>query len=316
MKQKYDVIIIGGAAAGLSAAIYAARREMKTLVITKDVGGQALLTADIQNYTGTFCITGPDLMDKFKKQAEKFGAEFEYEEIEKIEKKDEKDFIVKTDNHAHRAKSVIIASGKEPRELGVPGEKKFKGKGVTYCATCDAPLFKDKNVAIVGGGNSAFEAVALTQKIAKKVNLIHHSDKFKAEKILIDSTKKAKNVDMHSFSEVKEIKGKNFVESIIIENNKTDRKSELKTDGIIIEIGFIVDPDPFKDLVKTDDKNQIIIDNKGKTSESGVFAAGDTTNTPYKQIVISAGEGAKAALASFEYLHGAGSVVGDWGKSN
>jgi len=298
-KKKYDVIIVGGGAAGLSAAIYSARREMKTLVITREIGGQALLTSDIQNYPGVKKVAGPDLMEKFKSQAEKFGAKFQFEEIKKIVKKGEKKIAVVGNKNQYLTKSVIIASGKEPRKLGVPGEAEFEGKGVSYCATCDAPLFRGKVITIVGGGNSALEAALISSKIAKSVYLIHRRDKFRGEHILIEQVKNAKNIKIFYNTKVSKISGKNFVEKITLKNNQ---KREIKTDGLIIEIGFVVNPAPIKELVELDKENQIKIDNKCRTSVPGVFAAGDTTNTPYKQIVISAGEGAKAALSAFEYI--------------
>jgi len=311
----YDTIIIGGGAAGLTAAIYTSRRALKTLVITQDIGGQAATTPDVENYPGFDFISGAELMQKFQKQAEKYDTQFIFQEVKKIEKKDNL-FLVKTNADQFEAKSIILAFGLTHRHLGIPGEEEFSGKGVSYCAICDMPLFKDKTVVVIGGGSAAFDTALLGSQLAKKVYLIHRRSEFRGEEILEDKVKKTKNIELVLNSIPKEIKGDKVVESIIVQDvNDESRIREIKTDGIFIEVGFMVKADLVQGLVGLDERNQIIISKNSETSCSGIFAAGDVTDIAYKQIVISAGEGAKAALQAYKYLQGKKDMaVGiDWG---
>lgn len=308
----YDVVIIGGGPAGLTAAIYASRRALKALILSRDLGGQAARTYDIENYPGLPKISGIDLTKTMKIQAENFGAEFKYEEVKQI-KKLKSDFSIQTINHKYRAKSIILAFGKQPRELKIKGEEEFKGRGVSYCATCDAPFYKNKTIIIVGGGNSALDAAILTSKIAKKVYLVHRSQ-FSAEQVLIDKANKLKNIEVIMPDNLIEIKGDKVVKSAILESGK-----EIATDGVMVEIGYVVDRSLIKDFIKTNDNNQIEVNNIQETSKKGVFAAGDLTITPYKQIVIATGEGAKAALSCYDYIQrieGKKGIIGDWQKLN
>ncbi len=312
----YDVIIVGGAAAGLTAAIYTCRRAMKTLVITQDIGGQAAITPDVENYPGFEQVDGLELMQKFYKQAQKAGAEFVIEEVKAIERGPDT-FKVVNNTSTHEARAVILAFGLTHSHLGVPGEEELIGKGVSYCATCDAPLYKNKEVAVVGGGNSALDAAILLSKIAKKVYLIHRRDKFRGEEILVKKVKEADNIEILYNNKVVEIKGEQVVNGIIVVNiNDEQQKKEIPINGVFVEIGFRVNADFIKDLVKLDNKNQIIISPDCETSIPGIFAAGDVTNISYKQIVVSAGEGAKAGLQAYKYLNaGKNSAIGiDWGK--
>ncbi len=308
-KELYDVIIIGGGPAGLTAAIYAARRALKTLVLSSDIGGQISKSSSVENYPGIDQTNGINLAMSFFKQAKKFGAKILFEEVKKITPEKEI-FSVATNANAYSTRSVILASGKKPRQLGVPGEEEFLGKGVTYCATCDAPFFKDKNVVVAGGGNSALDAALLCTSFAKQVYLIHRSPEFRAEQIMIDKIKGNKKICVLLSSEIREIRGESKVESIILSNDQ-----KIDTDGVIIEVGFMVDRSILEGLVETDNLGQIITGTTQTTSAPGIFAAGDITQTPYKQVVISAGEGAKAALAAFDYvqkLSGKKGIVADW----
>ena len=297
--KTYDVIIIGGGPAGITAAIYTARRLLKTLVITKEPGGQVVKTPDIENYPGFELISGPELAQKFMSQAKKFGAEIMYDEVILLDQKNN-EFIISGQKEKYRSKSLILAFGKVPRKLNIPGETEFKGRGISYCSTCDANFFKGKNVAVNGGGNSAFDAALLLSKTAKEVYLIHRRDEFTAEEVLIEKVKKAKNVEIITSATIEKIEGDQTVKSITIRHQNKDKK--IKVDGLFIEIGYIVEDGLIKNFVKMDEKNQIIVGKDYKTSRPGVFAAGDLTNSYYKQIVISAGEGAIAALSAAKYL--------------
>lgn len=312
----YDTIIIGGGAAGLTAAIYAARRTLKTLVISQDIGGQAATTTHIENYPGYDLVDGAILMQKFQQQAQKFGAEFAYEEVQKIIKLDDDTFKVKTPANEYTGKTLILAFGLTRQKLGMPGEEKLAGKGVAYCATCDAPLYKGKVVAVVGGGNSALDAALLLSKISPKVYLIHRRDEFRGEEVLVNEIKKAKNIELVLNSKPVAVNGDKLVESIVVSDvNDENKKREIKVQGVFVEIGLVAKPDIIKGLVDLDKKNQVITTKDGATSSPGIFAAGDITDIQYKQVVISAGEGAKAALQAYKYLQGKkGAPVGiDWG---
>ncbi|MBT4322187.1 thioredoxin-disulfide reductase [Candidatus Woesearchaeota archaeon] len=309
--KSYDVLIIGGGSAGLTAAIYTCRKKLKTAIISADWGGQTLLTNHIENYPGFDLIPGPELMSKFRSQAEKFGAELITKKVSKIEKNKDLFQIETSDGEEYTSKAVILGSGKTPRRLGIPGEDKFFGKGVSTCATCDAPFFHDKNVAIIGGGNSALEAAELLSKIAKNVYLTHRSEEFRADEVTVEKVRKIKNINFLTNKTPLEIKGDKFVTSLMIEDVKTKEEEELLVDGIFVEIGYELDTDWVKHLVKRNKSNEIIIDDRCRTSQPGFFAAGDVSTVPYKQTVISAGEGAKAGLESYKYIKGEDVAI-DW----
>jgi len=297
--KKYDVIIIGGGPAGITAAIYTARRLLKTLIITKEPGGQVVKTPDIENYPGFELISGPELAQKFMSQAKKFGAEIVFDEVLRLDEKNS-DFIISGRKKNYRSKSLILAFGKVPRKLNIPGEEEFKGKGISYCSTCDAPFFKNKIVVVNGGGNSAFEATLLLSRTAQKVYLIHRRDEFTAEEIMINKIKKVKNVEIITSATIDKIEGDQVVRSITVSHKGKKRKIEIA--GFFIEIGYMVEDGLIKKFVEMDEKNQIKVNKDHSTSREGVFAAGDLTNSYYKQIVISAGEGAIAALSAAKYL--------------
>lgn len=305
----YDVIIIGAGPAGLSAAIYASRRALKALVLGIDIGGQIAKSSEIGNYPGFEKISGVELIMKFKAQALAYGAEIKIEQAKKITK-EKSAFIIETIREKYETKSIILAFGKQPKELDVPGEDQFKGRGVTYCATCDAPFFRNKTVVVVGGGNSALDAALLSSKYANKVYLIHRRDILTGEAILIDKVKSDPKIELLLNETIKEIVGENVVSSI-----KLDSGKEIKTDGVIVEVGYVINRSLVEGLVETDEKNQIIVDQLQQTSIKGIFAAGDLTTTPYKQVVISSGEGAKAALSCYNYiqmLEGKKGTAIDW----
>ena len=313
----YDLIIIGGGPAGLTAGIYASRRDLKNLIITKDIGGQASTTSYVENYPGYEKVGGFELMQKFQKQAETFGSQFKYEEIVEVAKTNNHFSIKTTAGNQYQALSLILAFGKTPSNLNVPGEKEFTGHGVSYCATCDGPLFKNKTVAIIGGGNAALESADYLAQICQKVYLIHRRNEFRGEEVLVQRIKALKNVEILLEKVITKISGEKFVKAIEIEDVNSKKKEELSVDGIFVEIGHTVNAQAIKDLVKLNENKEIIVDADCQTSEPGIFAAGDVTNLKYKQIVISAGEGAKAALSAYKYVQqikGLKEPIFDWGK--
>ncbi len=294
----YDVVIIGAGMSGMTAAIYTTRRELKTLVIASELGGQMAKNAEIENWPGEEHLNGAQLAQKIQKQAQKFGAEFKFEFVKKITA--QKDcFDIKTAFNRYRTKTVILAFGKTPRKIGVVGEDKLIGKGVSYCVTCDGPFFRGKDVAVVGGGNSALDAALLLSKISPKVYLIHRREQFTAEALAVDKVKQALNITMILGANVLEIIGEDKVEKIKLDTGKVTNVL-----GLFIEIGSEVDDSLTKNLVKIDENKQVIVDQNQMTSVPGIFAAGDLTNTPYKQLVIAAGEGAKAALSAYHFIEG------------
>lgn len=309
----YDLIIIGGACAGLAAATYAGRRAMKTLIITKDIGGQIATTPDVYNYPGIDFISGPDLSLAMQSQALKWGAEMAFDEITAIEKRGEMDFSIKGLEKEYLTKSIILAYGKTPKSLGIPGEKKYAGKGVSYCVTCDAPLYRNRNVVVVGGGSSAMEGALILSKICEKVYLVHRRNEFRGEDVLLQQINETSKIELVLSSVSEEVVGENGVVSgLKVKNIESNEFQTLAVSGIFVEIGFLVNSGMVKHLVELDKLNQIITNNRQETSNPGIFAAGDITDTPFKQAVISASEGAKAALQAYSYINEGKPVGVDW----
>jgi len=309
----YDVIIVGAGPAGLTSAVYTTRRALKTLIISKDIGGQASWTDMIENYPGFEKIGGLELMQKFQEQAKIAGGEFLMTEVSSLKKID-KLFEVKTlDGKEFKAKAVILNFGLTPRNLEVPGEKELIGRGVAFCATCDGPLYKGKDVVVIGGGNSALDAAEYLSHIVNKVYLLHRRDTFRAEQVLIDELNAAKNVEIIYNANAAEVKGGNKV-SALVYKTKDGNIAEIKVDGIFIEIGHIAKTEWLGDLVEYTDRKEIKISRDCETKTPGLFAAGDVTDITYKQVVISAGEGAKAALQTARFLQGSKILVPDWKK--
>jgi alkyl hydroperoxide reductase subunit F len=296
----YDLIILGAGPAGITAAIYAARKRLNFLVITKNVGGQAALSADVENYTGYQYISGFELARKFEEHMREFNMEVkEGEEVVEVKKKGEV-IEVKTDKGTYESRALIIATGARPRTLNVPGEREFKNRGVTYCATCDAPLFADMDVAVIGGGNSALDATLQLVKIARKIYLINKNPRFRGDEVMIEKVQASDNVRILYNTNTLEILGDKMVTGIRVER---DGKQEiLNVRGVFIEIGYIPNSDFVAGLVERNERGEIAIDRYNRTNVRGIFAAGDVTTVPQKQIIIAAGEGAKAALSAHEYL--------------
>ncbi len=297
----YDTIIIGAGPAGLTAAIYAARREMKALVVGKEIGGQVMWASEIENYPGFKKIDNYELISKMQEQVMSLGVDIKTEEIKKIEKKED-NFILHSNKENFTASTVIIAMGLSPRRLAIPGEKEFTGKGISYCANCDGPFYKNKEVAVVGGGNSALDAAEILSKIAGKVYLIHRREEFRGFESLREEVKNKKNIELVLNSEVKEISGEGKVEKAKVINNKTDKEKEINIAGIFIEIGRIASTDLVGEWVERDKVSQIKVDKKQMTKTPGLFAAGDVVSGEFKQITIAAGEATIAALAAYQYL--------------
>jgi alkyl hydroperoxide reductase subunit F len=298
----YELIIIGGGPAGMTATVYAARKKLNTLLISHDIGGQVLWTTGIENYMGYQFIEGLELMKKFEEQVKQFPLDVKTgERVSSLSQTDGGFEAATEEGESYRAKAAIIATGKRPRQLNVPGEEKLKGKGVTYCAICDGPLFTGENVAVIGGGNSALEAAEDMVKIAEHIYLVSLTP-LTGDQILIDKVKAASNLTMFPEHEVLEIKGEARVEGIKIRDLKSKEEKELDVGGIFIEIGLIPNSEPFKEIVRLNRLGEIEINCANETSVLGLFAAGDVTNVPEKQIVVAAGEGAKAALKAHRYL--------------
>jgi len=299
----YDLIIVGGGPAGVSAGIYASRYGLNTLLITKEFGGQlAKKAVAIENYPGFPEISGLDLIKEFEKHLKKYKIETVKDTVRKLEKKDDK-FKVMTEKNEFEAGAIIVATGADPRKLEVPGEEEFIGKGVSYCVACDGPLFRDKVVAIIGGGNTGFEAALFMSKIAKKVYILEYNLSPAADKINQDRAAGVPVVKVITNAALEKIEGEKFVNSLTYKDRATGKENNLKIDGVFVEIGTQPATSFAKGLVDFNEVDEIIIDSKtGKTSTPGLFAAGDADDVPYRQVVIAAGEGAKAALSVIKYL--------------
>jgi len=300
----YDLIIIGGGPAGITAGIYAARQKINTLLITKSFGGQVARKAvAIKNYPGFEEISGMELIKKLEKHLRKQKIDIERDEVTKLKKIGNHFFVQTRSKNRFQSKAVIVASGADPRPLEVPGEKEFIGKGVGYCTTCDAPLFVNKTVAVIGGGNAGLEAAIFLSLIAKKIYILEYGKKVGADEINQERVKKTKKVEIITNTALKRIRGNQFVNSLIYQDRKTRKNITLPVGGIFVEVGSQPATSFVKGLVDFNEKDEIIVNPKtGETRIPGLFAAGDIDNVPYKQIVIAAGEGAKAALSAYNYL--------------
>jgi len=297
--QIYDLIIIGAGPAGITASVYAARKKLNFLVISLDIGGQAAWSGDIENYTGYQFITGPELAGKFEEHMRKYGIALKENEEALALKKSGEVISVKTNKADYQARSIIIASGKKSKELGVPGEKEFKNRGLTYCATCDGPLFADKVVSVIGGGNSALDAALQLTKIARQVYIINNTGQLGGDEIMRQKAQAGGNVTILNNSQVVSVLGDKFVSAIKIKDNAGIK--ELAVQGVFVEIGLIPNV-TFAGEVEKNERGEIKIDPANQTNIPGIFAAGDVTDVQEKQIIIAAGEGSKAALSVFRYL--------------
>lgn len=295
----HDVIIIGAGPAGITASVYTARKSLDTMVITKDIGGQAAWSGDVENYTGYQFITGPELASKFEEHMRSYRVTLrENESVAKIAKREQ--FVsVMTDRGTFEAKSVIIASGKRSRELNVPGEREFKNRGLTYCATCDGPLFSGKDVAVIGGGNSALDAALQLTRIARHVYVVNNTARLGGDPLMRQKVEQSTQVTVFNDSRVTAILGERMVTGAIVHHK--DTQEHLAVQGIFVEIGLIPNSE-FAEGVEKNELGEIKVNRFNETNIPGIFAAGDVTDVPEKQIIIAAGEGSKAALSVFRYL--------------
>jgi len=304
----YDLIIIGGGPAGITAGIYGARQNLKTLLITKEFGGQiARKTVPVENYPGFSEISGADLLQRFKVHLEKFKIDTKKEIVVRVRKTNENFKILTENKKEYQSKAVIVASGVDPRPLKVPGEREFIGKGVSYCTTCDGPLFKRKSVAVIGGGNAGFEAALFLAGFAKKIYILEYGSAVKAFEANQEKAKKTGKIEVITNALLKEIRGDKFVNSVVYQDLKLKEKKSIDVEGVFVEIGSRPATSFIKDLVKFDhlinklDEIEINL-RTCETTMPGLFAAGDASDVEYKQVVIAAGEGAKAALSAYRYL--------------
>ncbi len=301
--EVWDVIIVGAGPGGLAAGIYAGRSELKTLILDRMPGGQLLITEEIENYPGFYeSVSGFELSEKFRKHAEKFGAKIEVGHTVNEVSLDGELFLVKTDQGEFRGKTLIWAAGSNPRKLGVPGEVEFLGRGVSYCAVCDGAFFKDRVVAVVGGGDSALEESLYLTKFAKKVYLIHRRDKFRAVKVIQSRVKRNEKIELLLNKVVLSINGRDFVDSLTLKDVKTGEEMELPVDGVFIFIGNEPNVSPILHLVDTDPAGFIITDEEMRTKTPGLFAVGDVRSKPLRQVVTAASDGAVAAMSATKFL--------------
>lgn len=295
----YDLIIIGAGPAGMAAALYAARQNLNSILVTKDIGGLANYVPELKTYLGYYYLTGYDLIEKFKEHLSHYNVNIKMDEVKKINKQ-RNFFEVKTKDNKYNAKTLIISAGRRFKKLDVPQEDKYLGKGLSLCTACDGPLFKDKVVAVVGGGRSGLFATLFLLKLAKKIYLIEKDRHLKTSgglKHIADMLEKNKKVKIILNANVTGIKGNNFVNAIVFNKNK-----ELEVEGVFVEVGYVPNTEFVKHLVKTNDRGEIIVDEEGRTSCKGIFAAGDITNIKEKQVMVSCGEGTKSLLSALTYL--------------
>ena len=299
----YDILIVGGGPSGLNAALYGARKGRKVALIAKKAGGQLLNTNSVENYLGFESLSGEDMADQFRSHLDQYQVPIlEDAEVSAIEKTDAGFKVGLRNGSTYRGKTLIASLGSSPRKLGIPGEAEYANRGVAYCAICDAPLYKGKKVLLAGGGNSAVEAAIDVAMVAESVTLIHRSQ-LRADQVLIDRMRSNPKIKVFLETQILEVIGDDALRGVKVLDKATQTQRIIEGDGLFIEIGNIPNTDLIKHLVSLNDKQEVLIDEKGQTSCLGLYASGDMTVIPYKQIIIAAAEGAKAALAANEYLN-------------
>lgn len=309
--MEHQLVIIGSGPAGLTAAIYAARANLKPVLITGYVvGGQISLTYEVENYPGfPETLTGPQLVELMQKQAERFGTQMEFEQVTAVDLK-KGPFTIKTDAKEYGAQALIIATGATPRPLGVSGEKEFTGRGVSYCATCDGFFFREKDVVVVGGGDSAVEEGLFLTRFAKKVRIIHRRAQLRADPILQERAFGNEKIEFIWDTVVRKISGDGMVQAVEIENVKSGKEETMPTEGVFVYIGHTPNTELFTGQVKMDEQGYILTDQRMHTSVPGVFAAGEVSDHLFRQIVTSAGFGCMAAMEAEKFLASLGNGKG------
>ena len=307
MNDVREVIVIGGGPAGYTAALYAARANLTPLVIEGFAwGGQLMITSDVENYPGYPAgVLGPEMMQDFRKQAERFGTEFITDDVTRVDFS-ERPFGVWVGDTEYRAESIIVATGANARQLGLESEKTLQGRGVSYCAVCDAAFFKDREVIVVGGGDSAMEEANFLTKFASKVHLFHRREAFRASKIMIDRTYNHPKIVVHTNTEVAEVLGDNKVDGIRVRDTTTGDERELPMEGLFIAIGHKPNTDVFADWLDVDAKGYLVAHDHTRSKIDGVFIAGDVHDHRYRQAVTAAGDGCKAAIDAERWLESEG----------
>ena len=291
--EVFDILIIGGGPAAMAAAVYAARKMLKLALVARDFSGQTGSTSEVENYLGFQTIRGLELADRFVEHVKQFNVPME----QGLE-----------DGRELASRTAIVATGKRSRPLGVPGEKELVGRGVAYCATCDAPFFRDRRVVVAGGGNSALTAAQDLLKVATEVTVVNFAPGWQADAVLMTSVQKHAHIRLLDNTEIARIEGEGKVTGVVVKDRATGEERLVETDGVFVEIGLLPNTDLVKKVAKLNEAGELIVDCHCRTSVAGLFGAGDVTTVPYKQIVISAGEGAKAALSAYDYLSGKGLV--------
>jgi thioredoxin-disulfide reductase len=305
MDKVYDLIIVGSGPAGLTAGIYASRAELDALIVEKNgmSGGQIINTYEVDNYPGIPGISGFELADKFRKHCDRLGATFTEGDVASLTLEDDVKKIKLDNGEEYRSKAVIIATGAVYRKLQVPGEEEFTGMGVSYCATCDGAFFRNKEVAVIGGGDVALEDAAFLARVCKKVYIIHRRDEFRGAKSLITRLMSMDNVEVIWDSVVEKIEGTNQVEAIQIKSLKTEEKRTIELSGVFVAIGMTPSSQVYQSLIQTNEGGYIIADESCETNVAGIFAAGDIRTKPLKQVITAAADGANAITAVEKYLN-------------
>jgi alkyl hydroperoxide reductase subunit F len=299
----YDLLVLGGGPAAMTAAVYAARKMLRLAIITRDFGGQVRETSEVENWLGFQAINAMDLADMFEEHVKSFDISVSLAVSATKVLKEGDVFKVQTDDDkTYSGKALIFATGKRHRPLNVPGEKELVGRGVAYCSTCDAPLFSGKKVVVVGGGNSAFTTASDLLKVDAQVILVNAEKGWQADQVLQDRIKKTEKVRLMDDTQVLRIEGKDTVEAAWVQRRDVRREEKLEVEGVFVEVGLLPNNESIKGLVELNANGEVIIDCGCQTSVDGLFGAGDVTTVPHKQIIIAAGEGSKAALSAYDYL--------------
>ena len=305
--EKEDLIIIGSGPAGLTAALYAARANLNPLVISgNQVGGQIAITNEVENYPGLDSVMGPELTERIRAQAEKFGARFEVDEVLEVDLTRSTPFRIRTYSHEYEASAVIITTGASARRLGIPGEGEFIGRGVSYCATCDGFFFRDKDVLVVGGGDSALQEGLFLTKYANRVRIVHRRDSMRAGELLKARAAANAKIEFAWDTVLERIEGNGKVQGVQARNLKTGQRQALETDGVFVFIGHLPNTQLFQGQLAMDQQGFLVVDKFMQTSVPGVFAAGEVMDPIYKQAISSAGYGAQAAISVERYLESLG----------